>query len=167
MPSLAETRCAVCSRYAVMASEVSILERTMATLKIYDTKERALAFDLRDLLDLLAPRSLHAEWRISAVKSPHLFDEMFEATGEGGDKLELLAQRNERISGPDLAALAKRTRQVIWGEFVGSLPTAPTEWVTIRAVDSTFYEIATSDEEVLEKVRSAFKDVRRADLPTE
>lgn len=41
----------------------------MATIRIYDLKERILALDLRDLLRLLAPRSLEANWIVSTVKS--------------------------------------------------------------------------------------------------
>jgi hypothetical protein len=95
----------------------------MATLRIYDLKEHVLALDLRDLLQLLAPRSLEANWIVSTVKSSKPGHEWFEATGEGGKQLEGLAQDNAWLSGSDLAALAENTRQVIWGEFVGSAPT--------------------------------------------
>jgi len=138
----------------------------MATLRIYDLKERVLALDLRDLLQLLAPRSLEANWIVSTVKSSQPGHEWFEATGEGGEQLEGLAQDNAWLSGSDLAALAKNTRQVIWGEFVGSAPTQSDKiWVIIRAVDSTFYEIDTDDEAVLSKISSTYKDVRTGEAP--
>lgn len=138
----------------------------MATLRIYDLTQHRLALDLRDLFRLLAPRSLQATWTISTVKSSEPGLEWFEATGEGGEKLEALAQEDTRMGGMDLSALAEKTRQVIWGEFVGSLPVKPDErWIIIRAVDSTFYEITTLDETVLNLVRSSFKDVRLADAP--
>jgi hypothetical protein len=70
--------------------------------------------------------------------------EWFEATGEGGEQLEALAQDKVRLSGSDLAALAEDTPQAIWGEVIGSPSTQPDKtWVVIRAVDSTFYEIDT------------------------
>jgi hypothetical protein len=119
------------------------------------------AENLRHGLKVLAPRSTQAEWMVSAVKPSDMSGELFEATGEGGEALELLAETNERISGRELEDLAGKTRQVIWGEFVGSLPTAPQQkWVTIGAVDSTFYEVVTADEQVLKAVRSVFKDLR-------
>lgn len=40
----------------------------MTTLRIYDYRDQALAFDLRDLIDLLAPRSLEASWTVSPVR---------------------------------------------------------------------------------------------------
>ncbi|UIJ82954.1 hypothetical protein [Rhizobium leguminosarum] len=95
----------------------------MTTLRVCDLKEHVLALDLKDLLRLLAPRSLEASWVVSTVKSSKPGHEWFEATGEGGERLEGLAQDDGQLSGSDLAALADNTRQVIWGEFVGSAPT--------------------------------------------
>ncbi len=71
-----------------------------------------------------------------------------------------------QLSGSDLAALAENTRHVIWGEFVGSAPTQSDKpWVIIRAVDSTFYEIDSDDEAVLNKISSTYKDVRTGEAP--
>lgn len=138
----------------------------MTALRVYDLKGHVLALDLRDLLRLLAPRSLEARWVVSTVKSSKPGHEWFEATGEGGERLEGLAQDDGQLSGSELAALAEDTRQVIWGEFVGSVPTQPDKpWVIIRAVDSTFYEIVSEDEAVLDKVSSTYKDVRTGEAP--
>jgi hypothetical protein len=53
----------------------------MITLRIYDYRNGVLALDLRDLVDLLAPCSLDADWKVSPVtlNDPHLgrsFDEL-------------------------------------------------------------------------------------------
>ena len=139
----------------------------MAVLRIYDLKGRVLALDLGDLLRLLAPRSLEARWVISTVKGSKPGDEWFEATGEGGGRLEELAQHNGNLSGSDLATLAQNTQQVIWGEFVGSAPKqSDKRWVIIRAIDSTFYEIDTDDEAVLNRIRSTYRDVRAREAST-
>lgn len=138
----------------------------MATLRIYDLKQHVLALDLRDLLRLLGPGSFEANWVVSTVKSSKPGHEWFEATGEGGEQLEALARHNAQLSGSELAVLAENTRQVIWGEFVGSEPTQSDKaWVTIRAIDSTFYEIDTVDEAVLSKINSIYKDVRTGEAP--
>jgi hypothetical protein len=138
----------------------------VATLRIYDLNQNVLALDLHDLLELLAPRSLQATWGVSTVESNESGDGWFEATGSGGEQLEALARSDTKVSGSALAELAEAARQVIWGEFVGSFPGAKDgSWVTIRAVDSTFFEITTSDESVLGKIRSSYKDVRLADAP--
>ncbi|MBB4510662.1 hypothetical protein [Rhizobium leguminosarum] len=138
----------------------------MATIRIYDLKDHVLALDLKDLLRLLAPRSFEARWVVSTVKSSKPGHEWFEATGEGGERLEKLAQDGGELSGSDLAALAENTRQVIWGEFVGSAPTQSDKpWVIIRGIDSTFYEIDSDDEAVLSKISSTYNDVRAGDAP--
>ena len=133
----------------------------MAVLRIYDLQGRVLAFDLRHILDLLAPRSITAQWTVSAVSAVHSEDEWFETTGDGGDGLDALMAKGGRLSGRDLVTLARSTRQVIWGEFTAYLPGSPQEpWVTVRAIDSTFYEVITTDTSMLSAVGSAFKDVR-------
>ena len=128
----------------------------MATLQIWDSHEAGyLAFDLRHLIQLLAPTSLTASWIIA---SP---EEAFEATGEGGGELDRLAGARACISGTVLADMANRTVQVIWGEFIGSLPSGE-EWIIIRAIDSSFYEIVTSDEPTLAALSANFRDIRRS-----
>lgn len=138
----------------------------MTALRVYDLNDHVLALDLRDLLRLLAPRSFEARWVVTTVKSSKPRHEWFEATGQGGERLEELAQHNGQLSGSDLASLAENTRQVIWGEFVGWGPTQSEKpWVIIRAVDSTFYEIESDDEAVLNKIRSTYKDIRTGEVP--
>lgn len=138
----------------------------MTSVRIYDLQERGLVAELRDLLRLLSPQSLRAHWMISTVKSSIPGHEWFDATGGGGEKLEVLAHNNAKISGANLAALAEKTRQIVWGEFIGSLPLEPSHtWVIIRVADGTFYEIETNDEAVLHKIGSTYKDVRAGEAP--
>lgn len=135
----------------------------MTTLRIYGPPEAALPFDLRDILQRLAPRSLRASWRISAVDAGY---QWFDATGPGGDVLETWAQSESMVEGRHLAAAAQDVLQIIWGEFTGFLPGAPdSPWLVIRAIDSTFYEITTHDETVLRQVETGFHGVRRSDAP--
>jgi hypothetical protein len=130
----------------------------MAKLEIWDLHERGyLAFDLRDLMRLLAPRSLAALWTVVCPENSEV--EALEATGEGGVELERLAKKGAQITGTELAAIAERTNQVIWGEFVGSLPSNE-QWIVIRAFDSTFYEIITADDAVLDTLQATFRDIR-------
>jgi hypothetical protein len=135
----------------------------MTTLRIYDLGEgRVLALDLRDLVDLFAPRSLEASWTVSAVSVGHSTAtiDQFEAVPQGGDDhLQALATSGAPVSGAILSQYAHETRQVIWGQFVGKLPGQMDAWITIRAIDSTFYEVTTSDEVILAKIRSTYKNV--------
>jgi hypothetical protein len=139
----------------------------MATLRIYDYRNQALAFDLRHLVDLLAPRALEATWVVSPVRmhdsrNGTSFDEfMMTGPGEVG-QLEQFAASGLSVSGAALSKAAHEAHQVIWGEFTAILPKQTDAWVVIRAIDSTFYEMTSSDESVLSAVRKAFKDVRVA-----
>ncbi len=139
----------------------------MTILEIHDKKPAAgsahgsfLCFDLRHLLDILLPQSLQSDWIVTSVKFPNPEHTYFEATGPGGEQLEKLSESNSRISGLELAAIAAKTRQVIWGEFRGCFPENTASWVIIRAVDSSFYEVSTEDYSVLDALRAALKDVR-------
>ena len=131
----------------------------MARLTIHDLDDRGiLAFDVRDLLRALAPSSLAARW---TIRTPD--GESFEATGAGGLRLEELAEVSDQITGEELLAIADDTVQVIWGDFVAALPDDPhRDWLTIRAVDSSFFEVETSDEASIAVVKSRFRDVRVA-----
>lgn len=103
---------------------------------------------------------------VTTVKSSKPGHEWFDATGEGGERLEGLAQYDGQLSGSDLASLAEKPQQIIWGEFVGSTPTQSDKpWVIIRAVDSTFYEIDSDDEAVLNKIGATYKGVRTGEAP--
>ena len=147
-------------------------ETPITTLRIYDLRNGVLALDLRDLVDLLAPRSLEASWTVSpvSVEYPHLgrsFDE-FMMTGpnpQGQDKLELLAAGGSSVSGATFSEAAHAAWQVIWGQFVATLPEQSGAWVVIRAIDSTFYEVTSSDKAVLDTIRSTYRDVRVAPGP--
>ena len=142
----------------------------MTTLRIYDYKTNGtLAVDLRHFMHLLAPQSLQATWTVSPVKLFYptlnsVVDE-FAATGPGGDRLEALASTRSAVSGTALAELANATVQVIWGEFAAVLPSHDDIWIAIRAIDSTFYEVTTTDNAVLDKIRSTCQDVRVAAGP--
>jgi hypothetical protein len=144
----------------------------MTTLRIYDYRDGVLALDLSDLIDLLAPRSLEANWRATPVRvnDPNLgrFDDEFMISGPrlpGEDQLEVLAANGLPVSGVTFSEAAHAAHQVIWGQFVATLPKQNNVWVVIRAIDSTFYEVTTSDETALAKIKSAYKDVRVAPGP--
>jgi hypothetical protein len=144
----------------------------MTTLRIYDYRDRVLALDLRDLIDLLAPRSLQASWTVSPVRmnypklSRSIDEFMITGPGQPGeDQLELLAASGSSVSGTTLSEHAHATWKVIWGQFVATLPEQSDAWVVIRAIDSTFYEVTSSDEAVLNAIRSTYKDVRVAPGP--
>jgi hypothetical protein len=79
--------------------------------------------------------------------------------------LERLAASGSVVSGFTLSEAAHAAHQVMWGQFVGTLPNQRDPWVVMCAIDSTFYEVTSADQVVLNAIRSAYKDVRVAPAP--
>lgn len=145
----------------------------MTTLRIYDECNGVLALGLSDLVDLLAPRSLEADWTVSPVGivdqhagRSHEFMVVGPDQPGNADPLEVLAASQSPVGGVAFSQAANAADQVIWGQFVARLPDQGEAWVDIRAIDSTFLEVTTSDEAVLAAIRAAFEDVRVAPGPT-
>ncbi len=135
----------------------------MRTIRIYDEAQSVLSVHLHDVLKLLSPRALQASWTVKAVDAGYRW---FDATGAGGELLEDMAESKETVSGYTLAKAASDTLQVIWGEFSASLPEDPDEtWVVVRAIDSAFLEITTSDDDVIRRMKSKFNDIRHYESP--
>ncbi len=130
----------------------------MPTVRIYDLDGDNLAAHLGDLIEVLGAPALKASWTIAPVSAAQ---PEFEAAGRGGKKLEALADARATVSGLELSAIARDTMQVIWGQFTAQRPeTSDGPWVSVRFVDSTFCEITSADDAVLEAIRARFRDVR-------
>jgi len=76
-----------------------------------------------------------------------------------------MAHANAVIDGMALSKLGREIRQVIWGEFTGMSPSSTDPWIVIRAIDSSFYEVTTQDEEVIAMIAARYKDVGIAAVP--
>jgi hypothetical protein len=129
----------------------------MTTLKIHDADPNGhLAFGLKDILALLRPSSDSAEWEIDHT------GEEFWATGEDVREIEALVGSGKRVSGEALRSLVNGLHQVIWGEFRAFDGSATSPWVIVRAIDSSFFEIETDDDVVVNLVRRHFDNVQSA-----
>jgi hypothetical protein len=64
----------------------------------------------------------------------------------------------ELVDGAELLAATERLQQVIDGRFEG-LENQNTPWVVVRAVDSSWWEVLSNDQAVLDSVRGRFKVV--------
>lgn len=130
----------------------------MHIVRIYDTINGVLDFDLRHILAALGAQATECSWMVNGVAA---YDEAFDATGEQAGRLEELATSGWRIKGDRLRDLANGTQQVIWGEFQAYVDASATVPVLIvRAIDSSFYEVATNDPRVLQNLKVTFRDVR-------
>jgi len=129
----------------------------MTGIRIKDMgANRVLAFDLRDILRLLGEDAITSTWTASCV----------ECTGPNSEQLHESSDRGEKIEGARLFAITEGIGQVIDGDFSGDLD-GDTPWITIRAVDSSFFEVITDRSAVIETLRARFKvteEIPREDL---
>jgi hypothetical protein len=124
----------------------------MPGVEIHDKHPRGfLAFDLKEILRCLGHDALDRAWRCVNL----------ECTGEAMEELEALEQSGAAVSGERLLALAERTNQVIWGDFLGRRSGEAADTLRIHAIDGTVWEVF-GDDDCLGKVRATFKDVRTA-----
>ncbi|HEX2552753.1 MAG TPA: hypothetical protein VHL98_03570 [Microvirga sp.] len=134
----------------------------MNTITIHDkaADRPVLGFDLKEILKAIGQPALDAFW--TALPVEEAGDELW-ATGDPSAvaMVDELARTGERIGGGRLLEVASGIHQTIWGEFQGfeSLE-ATSPWIRIVAFDSTWFEVHTAHEAVLERVRGRFKDVR-------
>lgn len=133
---------------------------TMPILQIRDSQpsKHDVVVDLRDVLPVLGQRALLATWRVAGVAR---YDEDPMVVGdEAAERLEALHRSQDMISGVLLSELVDRTVQIIWGEFRAYKDGGTEPWVIVRAIDSTWCEVETDDEDVLDILRRSFTDVR-------
>ena len=74
----------------------------------------------------------------------------------------LLADGQTFIAGEHLSRIAHDLTQVIDGKFA-ALESSDSPWVIIRAVDSSFYEVFSTESAVLDRVRATFRKVSDCD----
>jgi hypothetical protein len=134
----------------------------MAALSIHDLVGQGLAFDLPELLQALGPQGASAWWRpktkITYISRDDLPIQALEPHDRGGPW----------TVGRSLLELDGELRQIIDGvlESVQGEPRAVGDsiqpWVTLRAVDSSWWEVYTDDPMVMAEMRQRFKDIRPA-----
>lgn len=133
----------------------------MQTLQIHDClpSERILV-DPRVVITILGERAIRASWQVAGVDRYH---EAVMIVGDGAaEHLEALSRSQSRISGALLSELVHRVSQIIWGELTAYEEGEDAPWVIVRAIDSSWCEVETDDEEVLDCVHRTFTDVRTA-----
>jgi hypothetical protein len=126
--------------------------QTMCGVEIHDMHPRGyLSFDLKDILRSLHDEVVQRVWKVDSVES----------TGDATRRLEYLSESGDTISGLELIDLAEHTNQVIWGTFRGDELGASSSKLTIKAIDSTLWEVF-GDTASLRKLQASFQDVRPA-----
>ena len=129
-------------------------ETRMEAVTIHDLRAlgdgRVLAVDLIDRLCLFEPEVRTLHWACRDVW----------CLGDGADEFHRAAETGVALDGGELLRLASSVYQVIDGEFVGTLPNGIWARLVVVAVDSTYYVVASSAPELLDRVRQRFSQVR-------
>src|SRR5687768_2739885 len=104
-----------------------------------------LEFDLAEMLAALGARVKEAVWRGRGLQYVSSDDQVI-------DCLERLGSE-EDVSGAELLAILPELRQIIDGEFEARTSPGAAPWVTLRAVDSSWWEVYADDPNVIGAVR--------------
>lgn len=110
------------------------------------------------MLTILGERALRASWQVAGV--PRYNETIFGTGDEAGGRLEALAQSQTHVPGTLLSKLVHQTTPVIWGAFAAYEMGKDAPWIIVRAIDSSWCEVETDDEEVLDLVSRNVADVR-------
>ena len=129
----------------------------MPRIRIGDLTEHGfLAFDLADLLELLGDSARASSWRCSV-------DECI-ATENARPYLQDAYNTPKALTGTDLFALARETRQIIDGAFEAFHQGENTPWIKLEAIDSSYWEVFARDAFELSRFESHFRKVERIDV---
>lgn len=119
----------------------------MNRIRLKDLHPRGyLSFDLKDLLKVIKDEIKISTWRCECV----------EATAISSPYVENLSSSVLLVSTKSLTEAAKNTNQVIDGIFTAYIDSV--EWLRIEAIDSTYWEVYSTDQDVLSKIQGAFND---------
>jgi len=122
----------------------------MTTVRITDLDGVSLAFDLRELLDVLGDNGVKATWRCQVSDF---------VPASGARHLPTAYEAATNIVGAILYQIAAQTLQIIDGRFVAMREGEAEPWVILTAVDSTWWEVTTNDPAVLKAIAGRFRAV--------
>jgi len=131
-----------------------MVKESMFGIKIRDSKSSAggggmLSFDLRDILEVIGEPALASEWRCLNLWYTAVRD------GEFGE----FRERRRRLSGKELVEFSASVHQSIDGKFIAKKNGTNKPWLIILAVDSSWFEVWCSKQEVIEKLKDRFAKV--------
>lgn len=121
----------------------------MFGISVSDVDDRGLLkIDLKDVLEAIGQETiLKYSWNAEEVES----------TGSASDELHLLSDTHSKISGTNLFRIANELDQVIDGKFIASSENSELPEVTIYAVDSTGFEVVSTDIQMISMLADRFE----------
>jgi hypothetical protein len=118
-------------------------------LEISDTDEEGgLAFDLSDLLETIGEET---------VLGWHWICQEVECSGPGSDALHAADEDRLVLTGETLLDLATQVDQTIQGLFLALPPGEAKPVLALRAVDSSWWEVWTLDDEIHDMMLGRFE----------
>lgn len=108
-----------------------------------------LSFDLIDIIRAIGPSADDSMWTVQNV----------ECYGKSAERMHSVADAGREITGIELRNLATQIDQVVDGEFRARKSNEDSEWLIIRAVDSSGYDVYSSDTKTLKGVQGHFTRV--------
>jgi hypothetical protein len=124
----------------------------MKAVAIHDSDGTSLAFDLIDLLKVLAEAATECTWECRDV----------EASGLGATRIHAASDAGDRLTGRELLQALGEVHQVVDGDFFARRPGDEQPWLVIRAMDSSMFVVTTEDDAALGCIRESFRDVRES-----
>lgn len=122
----------------------------MYTITIMDRSDTGiLSVGLLDLLDIVKPELGEVAWSMSGL----------EVLGDSANELYDLETSRARVRTSELEELATRIDQVIDGEFSAYEERGEFPILTLRAADSSSWDVSTNKEPVLQRIRRQFKRI--------
>ncbi|NES74353.1 MULTISPECIES: hypothetical protein [Okeania] len=123
------------------------------TISDRQPNNNTLTVNLADILQLLGSKLASTEWEVLDI----------ECLGTNKNPLHELADTKTRVSGDTLLQIASNVTQIIDGTFLCYPDNGQEPNIIIRAVDSSAYDVESSDETILTKLQQRFQQVE--DLP--
>jgi len=119
---------------------------------------RFLNFDLADILELIQERGVNLTWQLC-----HL--DFIDNKGCDGSLLESISKANSGsetfIKWNDVEKLGKCFNQIIDAKLIGK---NKDEVIIISAFDSSFWEVITDNQTIIEKLKVRFKNIEIDDI---
>ena len=123
----------------------------MLGIIIRDADERdVLTVDLASILEIVGERALASRWRVADVDT---------TGGEAAEQLYRVSDDRLLIPGRTLLELARGVWQIVDGTFEAYDNDAELPWLIVRAVDSSEWDVLSTDVVVLTELTMAFRDV--------
>jgi len=109
---------------------------------------KALNFDLSDILAVIGQIGRESEWCCRGV----------ECTGEYASEMHAISDQGLIVSGRTLAHTALMITQTIDGQFM-AIREKMNPWLMVEAIDSSWFEVWSSDAAILGQIKGRFSDV--------